>query len=160
MHKRAANRLLSVGIVAGLLMSGAVLARAQGPQPEMRSALESLRQAENYLQNASRDKGGHRARALELVRQAQREVQAGIEFDNRHASPGERGQYRGEGGWRARLSPDEQRQFDSYYSRWLEYRRTNNREQVDSMEKRMRDLMARNNIPANVPFDQIASRSY
>ena len=159
MRKIPISCWLSTAAVTGLLTFGGMLAKAQGPQPEMRSALESLRQAENYLQNASRDKGGHRARALELVRQAQREVQAGIEFDNRHASPGERGQYQyRDGGWRARLSPDEQRQFDSYYSRWQEYRRTNNREQVSSMEKRMRDLMARNNIPANVPFDQIASR--
>jgi hypothetical protein len=62
------------------------------------------------------------------------------------------------GQWRGRLSSEEQQRFDSYYSRWLEYRRTNNRDEIESMENRMRDLMSRNNIPSNVPFDRIASR--
>jgi hypothetical protein len=59
---------------------------------------------------------------------------------------------------RSRLSPDDQQRFDSYYSRWLEYRRTNNRDEAESMEKRMRDVMSRNNIPPDVPFDEVASR--
>lgn len=59
---------------------------------------------------------------------------------------------------RSRLSPEDQQRFDSYYSRWLEYRRTDNREQARSMEERMRDVMSRNNIPPDVPFDAVASR--
>lgn len=59
---------------------------------------------------------------------------------------------------RSRLSPEDQQRFDSYYSRWREYRRTNNREETENMEKRMRDVMARNNIPPDVPFDEVASR--
>ena len=149
---------VAVGLVALLVSAPVFVAAQNGTQPEMHAALQSLRDAENSLQRASRDKGGHRGRAIDLIRQAEREVQAGIDYDNRHVSPGERRQYfQGESGWRGRLSPDEQQKFDSYYSRWLDYRRTNNREQVESMEKRMHDLMAHNNIPANVPFDQIAS---
>jgi hypothetical protein len=67
----------------------------------------------------------------------------------------------GQGGyaeWRGRLSADDQSRFDSYYSRWQEYRRTNNQGEVASMENRMRDVMSHNNIPPDVPFDQIASR--
>jgi hypothetical protein len=64
----------------------------------------------------------------------------------------------GHGQWRGRLSSDDQQRFDSYYSRWLDYRRTNNRNEIESMENRMRDVMSHNNIPPNVPFDQIASR--
>src|SRR5437868_10476928 len=77
---------------------------------------------------------------------------------DRVASPHDRedgGHYRRE---RSRLSPEDQERFDSYYSRWLEYRRTNNREETVNMEKRMRDVMSRNNIPADVPFDEVASR--
>jgi len=55
------------------------------------------------------------------------------------------------------LPPEDQHHFDSYYSRWLDYRRDNNHEQVESMEKRMRHVMSRNHIPPDVPFDQIAS---
>jgi hypothetical protein len=63
----------------------------------------------------------------------------------------------GHGQWRGRLSPEEQQRFDSYYSRWLDYRRTNNRDEIQSMENRMREVMSRNRIPSDVPFDRIAS---
>jgi hypothetical protein len=56
-----------------------------------------------------------------------------------------------------RLSRDDQSKFDSYYSRWIEYRQTNNRDQERSMEERMRGLMSRNGIPGDVPFERIAS---
>ena len=65
----------------------------------------------------------------------------------------------GNGQWRGRLSADDQRRFDSYYSRWLDYRRTNNRDEIASMENRMRDVMAHNSIPSNTEFSQIASPS-
>ena len=45
------------------------------------------------------------------------------------------------------LPAEDHQQFDTYYSRWLEYRHTNNRDKVVAMEKRMRDVMSRNNIP-------------
>ena len=65
----------------------------------------------------------------------------------------------GNGQWRGRLSADDQRRFDSYYSRWLDYRRTNSRDEIASMENRMRDVMAHNSIPSNTEFFQIASPS-
>jgi hypothetical protein len=58
-----------------------------------------------------------------------------------------------------RLSADDQRRFDSYYSRWLSYRSTSNWNEVRSMEGRMRDVMRQYDIPSDVPFDQIASSS-
>ena len=58
---------------------------------------------------------------------------------------------------RPRLSPDDQQRFDSYYSRWLEYKRTDNRDQIVSMEKRMQDIYAHYNIPPAVPYSHIAS---
>ena len=59
-------------------------------QPEMSAALQNLREAQHNLESATHDKGGHRAKAVELVRQAIREVEAGIQFDNTHRSKGER----------------------------------------------------------------------
>ena len=53
-------------------------------QPEMRAAMEHLREAQRNLNAASHDKGGHRLRALDLVNQAIAEVQKGMEYDNRH----------------------------------------------------------------------------
>jgi hypothetical protein len=76
------------------------------------------------------------------------------------ASGGDRDHDRGRRGddYRGRLSSEDQEHFDSYYSRWLEYRRSNDRDQIESMEKRMQEVMARNRIPPEVPFDEIASR--
>ena len=48
------------------------------------------------------------------------------------------------------LPAEDHQQFDTYYSHWLEYHRTNNRDKVVAMEKCMRDVMSRNNIPPDV----------
>jgi len=53
-------------------------------QPEMTAAVENLREAQRHLASGSHDKGGHRARAMQLVNQAIQEVQAGIQFDHTH----------------------------------------------------------------------------
>src|SRR5436309_13886311 len=58
------------------------------------------------------------------------------------------------------LSPEDQRRFDSYYSRWQEYRHTNNRDQIASMEKRMQDVYAHYAIPPGKPYWQVASNGH
>jgi hypothetical protein len=60
--------------------------------------------------------------------------------------------------WRGRLSAEDQARFDSYYSRWLDYVETNDRDNRNSVEDRMRDVMSHYNIPSDVPFDQISSK--
>lgn len=57
-----------------------VSGRVSADQPHMRAALNALRTARNELQLASSKKGGHRAKALDLVNQAITEVQKGIEY--------------------------------------------------------------------------------
>ncbi|PYX57169.1 MAG: hypothetical protein DMG73_13635 [Acidobacteria bacterium] len=59
-----------------------------------------------------------------------------------------------------RLSTDDQKKFDKHYAKWLEARRKNDREDIDENARKMQDIMARYNIPANVPFDRIASAAY
>ncbi len=59
--------------------------------------------------------------------------------------------------YQGRLSPDDQREFDKNYSRWVDDMRSNDRDDINKDAARMQEIMARNNIPANVPFDQIAS---
>ena len=54
------------------------------PQPKMQTALAELKAAAKSLAEANHDKGGHRAKALELTRSAIDQVEAGIKFDNRH----------------------------------------------------------------------------
>jgi hypothetical protein len=53
-------------------------------QPNMQAAMQYLQQAQQSLQNAFSDKGGHRERALQLVNQAMGEVQAGMQYADRH----------------------------------------------------------------------------
>ena len=65
------------------LQLGTSIAGAE-PQPLMKDALASLRAAETALANAERDKGGHRAKALELTKAAIVQVEKGISFDNKH----------------------------------------------------------------------------
>jgi hypothetical protein len=69
---------------------------------------------------------------------------------------GRQGSY-GRGQWQGRLSASDQRRFDSYYSRWLQYRATNNRGEILSMQNRMYDVYGHYGIPSNVPFNQVAS---
>ncbi len=59
--------------------------------------------------------------------------------------------------WRNRLCEGDQARFDSYFSRWEDYRQSNNREQIFSMEKRMQGVYAQYNIPANTPFEWVAT---
>jgi len=53
-------------------------------QPYMEAAMQHLRQAQEELQRGTSDKGGHRVRAIEFLKQAQSEVKAGMHFDDRH----------------------------------------------------------------------------
>ena len=55
-----------------------------------------------------------------------------------------------------RLSGEDQGRFDSYFQRWQNYRRTNNRDEVISMEKRMFDVYDHYGIPHDVPFEGAA----
>jgi hypothetical protein len=81
-------KLTSFALIALLAMAvgrGAMLNNASAEaQPRMHQALEELRAAAASLEAADHDKGGHRAKALELTRAAIGQVEAGIKFDNRH----------------------------------------------------------------------------
>jgi hypothetical protein len=70
--------------LAAMLAVTAVRSASADVQPKMRDALASLQSAATSLENAARDKGGHRAKALELTKAAIAEVEAGIKFDNKH----------------------------------------------------------------------------
>jgi hypothetical protein len=75
------------------LLAAAALAASSAScfadQPNMQAALAALQQARDSLQNATADKGGHRARAIKTVNQAIAEVKAGIEYDRTHESKNE-----------------------------------------------------------------------
>lgn len=61
------------------------------------------------------------------------------------------------GSWQGRMSPDDQREFNKEYQKWQESRAKNDRDDIDKHARKMEDIMARNNIPPNAPFDAVAT---
>ena len=55
-----------------------------GQQVHMKAALDALRNAKHHLDEAEADKGGHRAKALDLVNSAITETEAGIAYAASH----------------------------------------------------------------------------
>jgi hypothetical protein len=81
--KTVRRRIAPLDLVAVVLTGGFLAGRASADQPRMQAALEHLERAEKNLEDASSDKGGHRVKALRLVREAMEEVREGIRFDRR-----------------------------------------------------------------------------
>jgi hypothetical protein len=71
--------LLTTTFLAGMLTTYALAA-----QPKMEAAMVLLRDARAALREATADKGGHRQKALDLIEEAMKQVQAGIEYGRKH----------------------------------------------------------------------------
>ena len=71
-------------LLAVLLGRPAFASSSELQQPHMRMALVSLREARHHLDEATADKGGHRAKAIELVNSAIAETEAGIAYAATH----------------------------------------------------------------------------
>lgn len=59
-------------------------------QPNMMSALQHLELAKDKLEKATADKGGHRVKAIKLVKEAIEETNEGIKWDAEHISKDEK----------------------------------------------------------------------
>lgn len=57
------------------------------------------------------------------------------------------------------MSPDDQQKFDNYYSRWSQDRQNGDRDDMVSSEHHMQDLMNKYSIPADTPYDRVASQN-
>jgi hypothetical protein len=84
LSRRAVVNMLFAGAAALAAVAVPSRAGAQERQPNMQAALAALQQAHRELEQATPDKGGHRAKAIELVQQAIAEVQKGMAFDRRN----------------------------------------------------------------------------
>lgn len=62
--------------------------------------------------------------------------------------------------YQQQLSPQDQQDFDKAYTKWVNDNRKNDRDDIGKDERKMRDIMQRNNIPPDVPFDRIATTGY
>jgi hypothetical protein len=59
--------------------------------------------------------------------------------------------------FQGRFSPDDQKRFDKAYEHWLHDRRKHDRDDIARDEDRMQEIMARYQIPRDVPYDTLAS---
>ena len=67
-------KILSSFILAGSMLATLFSTQAMAEQPYMQGALRALQNARASLETAATDKGGHRARAIQLVDEAIRQV--------------------------------------------------------------------------------------
>src|SRR2546430_1398561 len=56
-----------------------------------------------------------------------------------------------------RLSHEDQEKFDKHYTKWVNDTRKNDRNDIAHDVHEMQEIMGKYNIPANTPFEQIAS---
>jgi len=66
-------------LIVGLLIGSAVGGWAAIHQPHMMAALEALKNAKIELESGEHNKGGHRVKALDLVKKAIEQTRKGIE---------------------------------------------------------------------------------
>ena len=76
--------LIGMGVVVG--MGGT--AWTQERHPEIRAAMHALANAERHLAEGAHDFGGHRAKALQLVKQAETELREAVAYDRAHEPSG------------------------------------------------------------------------
>jgi len=58
-----------------------------------------------------------------------------------------------------RMAPDDQGRFNDYYSRWMQDRQSNDRDDMISMEHHMQDLMNKYAIPPATPYGEVAAQN-
>ena len=75
-------------LVVGFVFGWSVAAWTQEKHPQIHAALRALNQAERHLERAEHVYGGHRAKALELVKQAKKELGEALEYAKAHHSGG------------------------------------------------------------------------
>jgi hypothetical protein len=81
--RRELGLLVTGGVLAAGVIAGAKTASAE-PQPDMARAKQLAYDAIDALRHGPGDKGGHKAKALELIQQAIYEIDEGIRFANTH----------------------------------------------------------------------------
>lgn len=54
------------------------------PHPEIEDALRLLNQAQDHLNHAAHDFGGHRVKAMDHISKAMEELHAAVEYANHH----------------------------------------------------------------------------
>lgn len=83
------STLMMGAALAFVVGTGQISTASADEQPVMQTALQNLEAALEALKKADQDKGGHRAKAVDLTKKAIEQVKKGIDFDNKHAGKAE-----------------------------------------------------------------------
>ena len=78
------RQVLVTASLGGALVAALQPMSVQADQPYMQAARDSLLAAKRHLEEAAADKGGHREKAIRLIKNAITEVDRGIEYYRRH----------------------------------------------------------------------------
>jgi hypothetical protein len=84
MHQVSRRQALITASLDGALVAALQPASVQADQPYMQAARDSLLVEQRHLEEAAADKGGHREKAIRLIKNAITEVDRGIEYYRRH----------------------------------------------------------------------------
>jgi len=77
--RKVAVAAILIGL--GIVLGAGSLAWTQERHPEIRAAIHALGNAERHLAEGAHDFGGHRVKALELVKQAKAELTEALVYD-------------------------------------------------------------------------------
>jgi hypothetical protein len=77
-------RKFSTGVLGLIVAAVLSLPAMAEDQPHMQAALDALKQAQQHLEQAEHDKGGHREKALSQVKAAINQVEQGMRYDEKH----------------------------------------------------------------------------
>ena len=82
--------VLALGFVLGYGTLAFTQDKKQGPQPlrQIHAAARALELAQNHLEKAEHHFGGHRAKALDLVKQAEGELKQAVEYAKANSPAG------------------------------------------------------------------------
>ncbi len=89
LKRRSAVAALVLGLVLGVSSLAFTQDKPARPErgerhPQIHAAMRALNVAARHLERAEHDFGGHRAKALELVKQAEGELKQAIEYAKAH----------------------------------------------------------------------------
>ena len=74
LHRCGVAVFVTIAFVLGVSLTAPTAER----HPQIHAAMRALRQAEQHLERAEHHFGGHRAKALELVKQAENELKEAL----------------------------------------------------------------------------------
>jgi len=75
------RKLLTTGALLGMMIMMSTGSIAQPRHPQIREAMEALRNAKEHLEHAAHDFGGHRVDAIHAIDEAMHQLEICMHYD-------------------------------------------------------------------------------